>query len=476
MKIYMDLFLFLLILLVSDVVFAANHYVRKGAMGDGSGSDWNNAWDDFPVNLIRGDTYYIADGIYPAGYKFDDAESDSTYIYIKKAIASDHGTDTGWNATYGDGQVIFMDKLEFLSGYWEIDGQVGQKRGVNEPYGIVVRDSGRAIEANKDKVISSADHIRLYHIEIDGLCNAQSCQDVAKNFDTIYVTDTTAHNWHLQYLYVHDAGRTLLRAFDQDDWTIELSYFFTPNSINVNGNLTHSEIWSVFVAPAGRTAANWIVRYNYFSDPISTGGLMHVGNRWKIYSNVFTRTHYTNRPSNHGIIGSWTGYNWHIGPYTYNNTFVDLTFDDQGSVSPINSGGSITKNNLFVNSSVMAIGGITSHNAYSGSYGTNGDNPTESDSEIIGCVGEDCQNPNNIFISYGSEYYEDTDDYGLKQPTAAADNTIGTEYNQDCITNFDLNNCITRGADGNWDRGAFEYSGALDIVSPDPPQNLKVES
>ena len=38
------------------------HYVRAGATGLNNGSDWNNAWTSLPATLVRGDTYYIADG------------------------------------------------------------------------------------------------------------------------------------------------------------------------------------------------------------------------------------------------------------------------------------------------------------------------------------------------------------------------------------------------------------------------------
>lgn len=74
--------------------FAANHYILDGGSGDGSA--WNNAWDDLPATLTRGDTYYIGDGTY-GGYTFNDAVSGTDIIYIKKATAGDHGTETGWS-------------------------------------------------------------------------------------------------------------------------------------------------------------------------------------------------------------------------------------------------------------------------------------------------------------------------------------------------------------------------------------------
>jgi hypothetical protein len=62
--------------------------------------------------LTRGDTYYIADGSYVT-YIFDDVASGSLVITIKKATVADHGTETGWLDTYGDGQAVFADVLAF---------------------------------------------------------------------------------------------------------------------------------------------------------------------------------------------------------------------------------------------------------------------------------------------------------------------------------------------------------------------------
>ena len=45
---------------------AAVHCVRAGAGGDGSGTDWVNAYPTLPTELVRGDIYYVAAGTYAA--------------------------------------------------------------------------------------------------------------------------------------------------------------------------------------------------------------------------------------------------------------------------------------------------------------------------------------------------------------------------------------------------------------------------
>ncbi|MGZ3795773.1 MAG: hypothetical protein ACXVB1_05390, partial [Pseudobdellovibrionaceae bacterium] len=127
MKAYLQWLLFFGILALSFTVQAANHYIRSGAVGNGSGSDWTNASTSLPQSLFRVDTYYIADGTY-GPYTFNTPLSGSSFIYIKKATLTSHGTDTGWNSTYGDGEALFSssDVLWYIqTGYLDIDGQKG---------------------------------------------------------------------------------------------------------------------------------------------------------------------------------------------------------------------------------------------------------------------------------------------------------------------------------------------------------------
>ena len=58
----------------------------------GDGSTWSVALDDLPTTLVRGNTYYVADGNYGAS-TIDDTISGETYIYIKKATYITHEKD-----------------------------------------------------------------------------------------------------------------------------------------------------------------------------------------------------------------------------------------------------------------------------------------------------------------------------------------------------------------------------------------------
>jgi hypothetical protein len=95
-----------LLILIATPVSAANVYVRVGAAGAATGADWTDAYTALPSVLVRGNTYYIADGTYGA-YTFDDAVSGTSVITIRKATVASHGTETGWDNTYGDGVTTF---------------------------------------------------------------------------------------------------------------------------------------------------------------------------------------------------------------------------------------------------------------------------------------------------------------------------------------------------------------------------------
>ncbi|MEN6626348.1 MAG: hypothetical protein ABFD69_08995, partial [Candidatus Sumerlaeia bacterium] len=83
------LFLTVLLLGFASSSMAADYYVRAGA--GGNGSDWANAYGSLPATLQRGSTYHIAAGSY-GSHQFNDAESGTAMITIKKATAADHGT------------------------------------------------------------------------------------------------------------------------------------------------------------------------------------------------------------------------------------------------------------------------------------------------------------------------------------------------------------------------------------------------
>jgi hypothetical protein len=161
----------LLILISPQVANAANQYILDGATGTYTTTkcdSWatNRACDSLPASLVRGDTYYIADGKYP-GYIFNDAVDGTKVITVKKATASDHGTDNGWLSTYGDGQAVFQcpmmkvptDKtgIAILTSYITFDGSVGSGSSIGS-YGFRVKYPADMGEADNVSTLRSDIH------------------------------------------------------------------------------------------------------------------------------------------------------------------------------------------------------------------------------------------------------------------------------------------------------------------------------
>jgi len=417
MKNYKYIILILLVLIVPNVAVAANHYVRAGATGNGSGSDWANAYASLPSALVRGDTYYIADGDY-SGYTFDDAVSGSSYIYINKATASAHGTDAGWDSGYGNGVASFTGAWTFGTNYWDIDGVVGSG---NSGHGIKLTSG----DNTKMVILSNCSHIRLSHIEMDHR------QDPGEGHDIVYVASATpSTDLTFSYCYLHDCGRCPFLFRYVTESTIEYCWI-EKNHWNY---ADHSEGISAYLG-TGTT----IVRYNTWVDIAGTGTLMFAGDGWEIYGNlVYWTGNQVVSAHSDCVFGNWSGKDQSTfgssNTKIYNNTICDIGGQAGFYMYPGESG-NVAYNNLFVNNSSVGLSNITqSNNTTAGST--------------------------SLFVNYSG------DDFRLSQPTDAGKSDLGSPYNRDMLGNI-------RGNDGLWDRGAFEY-GIGTGMSPTPPQHLQI--
>src|SRR5208282_6085151 len=91
-----------------------------------------------PSSLQRSATYYVAAGSYPS-HTFADADSGTSLITVKKATATDHGTSTGWQSSYGTGQAAFTAPLQFSSDNYVVDGQY--RTDIRSGHGFYVDNS-----------------------------------------------------------------------------------------------------------------------------------------------------------------------------------------------------------------------------------------------------------------------------------------------------------------------------------------------
>jgi hypothetical protein len=217
-------------------VNAANQYVRPGAAGRNDGSDWTNAYSSLPATLRRGDTYYLANGNY-GSYVFDDANSGSTTIVIKKATETDHGTATGWSSSYGDGQAVFSN-WQIYTDYYVFDGQRRNsdwRLGTTSLYGIKV--AGRSPVRLDNGSGTGGDNLTFRYIDFQG-----GGRDTGAGDDVIYGL-TGNSNITFQYSALHDSDRTIFLT--RNNWTnLVVDHCYIAR--NTSTPAMHGEMMSVY--------------------------------------------------------------------------------------------------------------------------------------------------------------------------------------------------------------------------------------
>lgn len=448
---------------------AACHVVRAGATGNGA--DWTSAYPDLPNTLVRGDVYYVAGGTY-APHDFNDADVGTQTIEIRAATAAAHCTDTGWNASYV-AQSVFVAKgggsiFDFNTDYYVISGQY---RGADwkSGYGIKLDDTGKgACEAGISGGLSGTGvhDITVSYVEIDGShANADSCNEQGVEFIN------GSHDLQFRFLWNHDVGNTnffLRGGGGAKNFTIEQSWI----ADDYSSPAVHGEACS-----CSEGLQNLVMRDNYFADIIGTahiatpsGAGFHTGNDnngpWYIHGNVFLATPGHNHCAvGDGILAAFdVSFSGDI--YFANNTIANI---NQANCAGLDSTGIQfgagfkaglqnvhIQNNLWWQSdqiSMVAPGDCAGpdvtctslawdHNAYFQLTDGSAQNDPDPSAQVVAI---------DPFMASA------TNDFRLAQATNAgvpldvSGQTIGTDMLG-----------VTRGADGVWDRGAFEFcdSGA----------------
>lgn len=401
----------------------ANKYVRAGAAGTGSGDDWTNAYTSLPSSLTRGNTYYIADGSY-SGYTFDDALSGTSVITVKKATSSDHGTETGWNSAYGDGQADFNGQFLIQTGYLEIDG-VTRSGDWWSDYGIKVTDSTPGtfgpIRFSSGSAISN---VTLKYLDMQGAGLAS----VAGGSGSVYIKSSgaisdvlvqackTANLWPDPFV---------LQATNA---TIELCA--------IDRNYSTEALHGQTIADHGSN--NSVFRFSLVYDPVGTAVYTVIGNGQtmdglKIYGNVIYAPSQRAFPDGISkfvaVITTATVSNAAV----HHNTLVNIGWN--ASISHQDNTGSnrVAYNNLWVNC------GDTSHENWTVDYSHYTD--TVHDAEA-----NDEEGVSDPLVD-GSE-----GDVRLIENTAAG-NTLASPYDTD----------LTGRTRSTWSRGALEFNAMADL-------------
>jgi hypothetical protein len=423
----------LLLLLTAVSAQAADRYVRQGATGNGTGTDWTNAYPTLPATLVRGNTYYIADGSY-GSYTFNDDASGTTPITIKKCTAGDHGTETGYNASYCDGQAVF-GALSFTRPYFVIDGATRNEGNWKDSssYGFRVSNF-RASRLDGGHIGSdcSADDITIRYVFTGSTGTTYATKATSSYYlggfgggsvacERWTISNTLAQNFSLgivcagckgltvenSYWYIGWGKEAIRGQMDASDMTVRHSVF--EDSCQKDPNDPTSGCTGEIASWSG-TVAGWY-------------------NNVRIYGNVFYKT--TNEPNSGGVIiiggngTTWTGVSA-SGARVYNNTIAGFQTMQSGIL--VNGGSdNLCRNNLFFDTVTTNVNCSTVSNTLDAA--------------------------SDPFVSYA------TGNFRLSAATTAG-TSIASPYNTDL-------DGVIRGADGNWDIGAYEYiAGGTTSLQP----------
>lgn len=426
----------LMLALAALTAHAADRYVRPGATGNGSGSDWANAYTSLPSALVRGDTYWLADGSY-GSYTFDDPGS--TVTTLRKATAAAHGTNTGWSDSYGDGQAVFTN-MNFEYGYYVIDGATRNESNWADSSAYGIRNAGSLYSSRlSSNSAACADNLTFRYMDV-GAATGGGVDSAASS--GLYLGgfgggSLACENWTLHRSHVHNT-KIHVQCAGCSGLLVEYTHFGTG--------------WGKEAIRGQVYAANMTVRHSVFKDSCqrdpgdSTSGCTAEIALWdgsgfdnnEVYGNVFYKT--TSEINTGGVIViGGNGSSW-VGPSAnntkvFNNTMAGYKVGT--AIVLLNGSNNACRNNVWYG---IASGIGTGCNA---SVSTN--NAVLSSSP---------------FVSYSSG------DFRLATSTAGG-YALPSPYDVDMKG-------AKRGADGSWDLGAYEY-GSGGIQQLPAPTGLVVQ-
>jgi uncharacterized protein YjdB len=479
---------------------AGNCYVRAGAAGSGSGADWTNAYTALPSTLTRGVTYYVAGGTYP-NYAATTPASGTTSITIQAATLASYGTSTGWSNAYatdangtGSNPAAF-NGMYFTSGYWTINGSQtysGIGCGPADPTGDGAGGAGCNI-----KIIGSAGnsdfsvcpggalglttcptHISASYIEIAGCgyaCSSNTYESgIEDDSDGGTSSNGGGNNFSFSHFYIHQVRGGPVFWERANTITLDHSYIIG----NASTTAIHAE------AVADMNTQNVTISNNAFVAIEGSGYIVELdrggcqgtcpADSWNIYGNIFwsdsgNRLSCQTNGCNNGIgdgviacINALVCTNWHI----YQNDFVNLFGLQAGLCQDCTGEGNVNatwtvENNIWWNNTSSGItvdlaagcstckltedyNTVLGYNAGELSGFTGAHDIVEQSTPASPFVGWSASPANFELASENSNW-----DGGV---------TLATPFNIDPLG-------VTRGVDGDWDRGAMQINSSRTLQS-----------
>lgn len=424
------------------------HYIREGATGSATGADWTNAWTDLPVSFTRGHTYYVASGTY-GPHTLSTAESDTTFIFIKKATVDNHGTNTGWDDSYATGQAVFQNNLNQIlviaRGYWDIDGQTGTGTSghglkfyiplsgeYSSSYWQVIQIIDPSYSYSPRHFINIR-HCEIQHVGAGGFVDGEGQRHGGRG---IAVHSTAAlRNSVFQYCYIHDIPGVPLYYVSSSRFNI-VEYCHV--SRDYSDAISHGE-----GIQTNTTVEYLFIRYSTWED-IEGTAILSLQSTVEIYGNIFYNT--PGYPTA-GQSGSGIGMGVAVGQNDikiYNNTSYNLVGSNCAFYASDTRTGNNMYNNIWVNCDELYFYNITVDYNF---FYNNG---------ITAYI-------NGGIWGQGSNDAHKQD--GTEDPftdSATFDFTLSSELDEGMVLpapyDRDMNGNI-RGSGGVWSRGAFQKSG-----------------
>lgn len=416
--------------------WSATKFVNNSATGSNNGTSWANAWTNVSSigwsGLSAGDVVCVAGGTYSGSIKTGANGASGNPITIRRAAAADAacGSSTaGWNSSF-DAQAV-ISGITLANNYVTIDGASSNGFKINLA-NASGSPSGIGVSAPTNGVV-------LRYIEVSGPCGTTACN---QNGDSRSIdlnswngsSYNLQNNMTIQYNNLHGSC-TILWSAHSTNLVIEHNRFAdsadsTPGNPNCHPNVV-----------AAQDSTNVAFRYNEVTN-WQVEGIMTCPNggcssSWDIYGNLW---HDPMAGSYPRVLEAQGNTN---GPYrVYNNTFVNISYATAGTAN----GGAFTsdsvgRNNIFWNSPTTGLPSNDYDLCNKACGEANGQTYTTTD----------------LFANYAAR------DYHLARATNAG-LSLAAPYNID----YDGN---TRGADGVWDRGAYEFGGSS-TTKPGIPTNL----
>lgn len=454
-----------LLFLLTEVASAANHYILPAGSGSKSGADWGNACAGLSgscsaSSMTRGDTYYVGGGTYSSGFTFSTATSGTSVITIKGATAADHGTATGWSASYGvdSTQASFPpNAINVYSGYLIFDGNTGSGT-TGSSYGFHIRAASPCTDTGDIALGQGGDSVpslQFSHIFYEGCVGDFGMVAVGGTTTTsingLTLSYSYGTNWQ-DFLYLsHNAPYNTLTNVTVD------------HNIMVGGQSypdNHGNLVDVTDAITNITVSNNV--FNNCAGTVCMGpndnGTTCAGG-WgpgAIYGNVFI----VSNTIGNGIIGSTTRCYMH-DMNVYNNTFTGVSTYGvvpwvQGCVSGAatcsSATNNIAENNLIWNASC----GLASNSGIA----------TNDYDTFLSCIDSPPSEAHGQTGNFNPFVSSSSNNFKLASPVVAScTSTSATCYGLGLASLFSLDpNGILR--TGSWDRGAYEYQTSATPPSP----------